>query len=193
MKTKNGRQRWARWAALMILLPLPSILSARSNTPADNSQITKLLTGLCDHSVKPSDALDPSLTHELRDNSLAYFTDPSYQLSLVPVGPIQINEDGSATVSVKVEFKDTNKEMSTQTTAQFVKRNEVWYFANFSFLAFPTVIVVVIIICGFVGVLYAVGVLIVRGRLVRQGRLELANRVKVFIPVFWPSLFNNKQ
>ena len=106
------------------------------------------------------------------------------------MGPIQINADGTAGVSIKVQFKNANKEMSAQSTAEFVKRDQIWYFANFSFLAFPTVIIVMIIGGVLVGTSYASGVLLLRRKLVRQGRLNWSEKVKIFIPIFWPSLFS---
>ena len=90
---------------------------------------------------------------------------------------------------MRVEFKNATTEMSADSTARFVKRNGVWYYADFDFLGFPAVILVTLLICGTAGVAYATIVLVLRWRLVRQGRLSWSNRVKLFIPIFWPRLF----
>jgi hypothetical protein len=175
---------------MFLLLLSASALAAQSEASSDNSQIANLLTGLSNHSVRPSDVLDPSLSPEKRESNLAYFDDPSYQLSFVAVGPVQINADGSAAAPVRVQFKNRNTEMSAQSTVEFVKRNQVWYFADFSFVGFPGVIVALIIIGALIAVSYTSGVLLLRRRLLRQGRLDWGNRVKIFIPVFWPALFS---
>jgi hypothetical protein len=191
METKMRRGLQANVGVLVLLLLLSAnVLSAQSDSSADKSRISKLLAGLSDHSIKPADVLDPSLNPEKRTSSLGYFDDPSYQLSLVPTGDIKINADGSAAVPVKVQFKNENKEVSTQSTAEFVKRNQVWYFANFSFVAFPTVIIAVIVGGALVGISYASGVLLLRRKLLRQGKLDWGNRAKIFIPIFWPNLFS---
>jgi hypothetical protein len=175
--------------ALLLLLSV-NVLSAQSDLSADKSQISKLLTGLSDHSVKPSDVLDPSMNAKERATNLGFFDDPSYQLSLVPVGAIDIKPNGSAVVPVKVSFKTANKEMAAQSTAEFVKRDQGWYFASFSFVAFPTVIIAVIVVGVLVGISYATGVLLLRRKLLRQGKLDWGNRAKIFIPIFWPRLFS---
>ena len=112
-------------------------------------------------------------------------------LTLIPAGPIQINADSSAAVPAKVEFKNVNKQMSAQSTAEFVKRNQVWYFANFSFVAFPTVIIAVIVVGALAGISNASGVLLLRRRLLRQGKLDWSNRAKIFaLALFGPNLFS---
>ncbi len=86
---------------MILLLLSANVLRAQSDSSGDKGQISELLIGLSDHSIKPTDVLDPSLNPRERAGSLRYFDDPSYQLSLVPVGDIQINADGSAAVPVK--------------------------------------------------------------------------------------------
>src|SRR5436190_20656836 len=85
-----------RGVLALLLLFSVSVLSAQSDSSADKSQISKLLTGLSDHSVKPSDVLDPSMNAKERATNLGYFDDPSYELSVVQVGAIDIKPDGSA-------------------------------------------------------------------------------------------------
>jgi len=190
---RSRRVRSAGRAAFVFLLLLSiKIVSGQSDTSSDENQISKLLTGLCDHTVKASDALDPSLSPALRKSNLEYFTD-SYDLSLVPIGPIRVSSDWSATVPIKVEFRNANRELAVQSTALFVKRNKTWYYANFDFLRFPGVLIVLIVICGLVSLLYASGVLLLRWRLLQQGEWDWSNRIKIFIPIFWPSLLNTKR
>jgi hypothetical protein len=166
------------------------VLCAQSDFSADKNQITKLMSGLSDHSIKVADVLDPSMSTRERTASLGYFGDSTYQLSLVPVGAIEINADGSATVPVAVRFKTATKELATQSTASFVKRDGIWYFANFGFVGVPAVLIVVAACGALVGISYASGVLLLRRKLLRAGKLDLANRAKLFIPIFWPSLFS---
>lgn len=183
----------ARWIAITLLLvALVSVLYPQSGVSVDEIQIQKLLSDISDRAIKPNDVLDPSLGQDRRERALAYLTDP-YQLHLTPTGPIQIQANVSAAVPVKVDFKNATTEMSADSTARFIKRNGVWYYADFDFLGFPTVILVTLLICGSVGVGYATTVLVLRWRLARQGMLTWGNRVKLFIPIFWPRLFRAKQ
>jgi hypothetical protein len=187
MRTGLGTER----GLLIILLLLSAnVLSAQSDSSADKSQISRLLTGLSDHSIKPTDVLDPSMDPKKRTSSLGYFEDPAYQLSLVPVGEIEITADGTASVLVKVLFKTESREVGGQSTVAFVKRNQVWYFANFSFLGFPTVIIAAIIVGALMAISYASAVLLLRRELLRQGKLDLVDRAKIFVPIFWPTLFS---
>ena len=180
-----------RIAVALLLLPSLSVLSPQSVVSADEGQVQKLLSALSDHAIKPSDALDPLLNQERREKALAYLNDP-YQLRVTPTGPIEIKANGSAAVPVKVDFKNATTEMSADSTARFINRNGVWYYADFDFLGFPAVILVTLIICGSVGVGYATTVLVLRWRLARRGMLTWGNRVKLFFPIFWPRLFGGK-
>jgi len=181
---------WVQWILLaLLLLPSPSVLFSQPGVSADESEIKKLLSDLSEHSIKPSSVLDPSLNQERRDKNLAYFTD-SYQLRVVPTAPFWIKADGSADVSVRVEFKNATTELSADSTARFIKRNGVWYYADFDFLGFPPVLILTMVIGFTVAVSYATTVLVLRWRLVRHGRLSWSNRVKLFIPIFWPRLFS---
>jgi hypothetical protein len=173
----------------LFLLFLGNSLNSQSELSGDKAQIMKLLTGIADHSLRPADALDPTMGPHQRADNLEYFDDPSYQLTLIPVGAIEIKADGSATVPVRVRLKTEHNEMEATNTARFITRNQRWYFANYGFLALSTFLVVVAIVGPLVGVLYAAGVLLLRRRLSRQGRLTVGNRAKIFIPFFWPNLF----
>ena len=192
-RTINAQEGVLAKAGLLVFwLILSNFLVAQSDFSADRRQISQMLAGLSDHSIKPADVLDPSLDPAKRRTSLGYFRDPTYQLTLVPISDIKVSPSGSATVPVTVRFKNENKEVSVQTTAEFVKRNQVWYFANFDFVAFPPIIVAVIVVGILVAIFYASGVLLLRRKLLRQGELNWNNRTKIFIPIFWPSIFRKR-
>lgn len=168
-------------------------VSAQAPASSDAAQIAGLMTGLSNHSRAATQVLDPSLSPSDRDKNLRRFQDPHYELSLVPAGAVSTNAGDSASVPVRVHFKTGNGEVETSSTAQFIKRDSIWYFSNFDFLSFPTVIIVVIMLCVLVGIAYAATVLVLRSRLVRRGQLGAANGAKIFIPIFWPSLFRQTQ
>ena len=188
IKKQRGAAQKRRILALLLFL-FANVLTAQSGLSDDKGQISKLLTELSDRSVKPSDVLDPNMNAQERATNLGYFDDPSYQLRLVAIGVVEIRADGSAAVPVEVSFKTAKKEITAQSTARFVKRDQGWYFAAFGFVAFPTVLIFVIIVGVLVGVSYATGVLLLRRKLLRQGKLDWANRARIFIPTFWPRLF----
>ena len=110
MRTQTWR-RSKRAGLVLLLLLFANVVHAQFDSSADKNAISKLLNGLSDHSMKPVDVLDPSLNSKERATSLGYFSYPSYQLSLVPLGAIEIKADGSAVVPVKVSFKTENKEL----------------------------------------------------------------------------------
>src|ERR1700758_3431644 len=102
-------------AVTLLLLSSLSVLFSQSGVPADESEMKKLLSDLSEHSIKRADALDPSLNQENRQKALAYFTD-SYQLRVVPTAPMWIKADGSASIPVRVEFKNPTTELSADST-----------------------------------------------------------------------------
>lgn len=190
--SKRKLPRVKRVALALLLLPSLSVVSQQFVVSVDETQIQELLNALSDHAVKPSDALDPLLNQERREKALPYFNDPC-QLRVTPTGPIEIKANGSAAVPVRVEFKNATTEMSADSTARFIKRSGVWYYADFDFLGFPAVLVVTMVICGSAGVGYATTVLVLRWRLARRGMLTWGNRVKLFFPIFWPRLFGHSR
>ena len=59
METKMRRGLGATGGVLIVLLLLSAnVLTAQSDFAADKGQISKLLTGLSDHSIKAADVLD---------------------------------------------------------------------------------------------------------------------------------------
>jgi hypothetical protein len=169
-------------------LGVAACLSAQTQTPNDANQIGSLVSGLCDHSRAVADVLDPNLSPSGRDKNLRRFRDTPYELTLQTEGQSVIAGD-SASVPVRVHFKTAHSELETSATLQFVRRGNTWYFANFGFLGWPIFLIVVLVVGILIAIGYAGTALTLWQRLERQGQLSLANRAKLFIPLFWPSLF----
>jgi hypothetical protein len=178
------------WILALLLTTSVSAASAQV-TSEDKREILVLLQGLADHSAKPSDVLDPDLGEKQRDRALTYFSDPEYQLSLQSAGDASFTDNDSASMPVHFRFKTSSSESDSKCRVDFVKRSGKWYFANYDFLSFPIVIIVLIGIGGIIGISYASAVLLLRSKLIRAGKLDITNRVKMFIPVFWPTLFRS--
>lgn len=156
---------------------------------SDADQILNLMSSLSNHSKLPSEVLDPQVKGADRDKNLGQFSSSPYELSVVPTaGPPAISGD-SASLPVRVHYKaEDGNSLDVSSTAQFVRRDGRWYFANFDFMKWPAFLIVILVLGILVGVGYASIVLVLRARLARQGNLG-ANAVKMFIPFFWPSLF----
>lgn len=182
----RGSSKYFRFPLYVLLFAPVLSVAMLAQTDNDRAQISKLMSTLCDHSANPEMLLDPQ--SENKHRSLTYFDDQSYQLSLVPLGTVEFEQNGQASVPVRVHFRNSTREVDTRSTAEFVLRGGVWYFANFDFLGFPVIIVVVIILTVIVGISYAMGVLILRRRIVERGGLQGADVIKVFVPLFWPAL-----
>lgn len=165
-------------------------LGAQSPTSAsDAEQIAGLMAGLSDHTIKPADVLDPNLAPSERDRNLRRFSEPNYELSLVPTEGVPAITGDSVSIPVRVHFdgRDGNT-LDAGATAQFVKRNGKWYFSSFDFMSWPVFLIVVLVVGLLVGICYAATVLVLGSKLLRQGPLGV-NAVKMFFPFFWPSLF----
>jgi len=173
---------------LFLFLTNNWVCNSQSQSSGDAKQISSLIAGLADHSIKPPDVLDPTLSSKERATNLEFFDASSYELSIVPTGEVEFKHDSSATLPVTVRFKTEDSEVVTRSNIQFVKRNQVWYFANFNFLAFPPFLIAVAVVASLVGIVYASGVLFVRARLVSRGKFTGANRFKIFIPLSWRGL-----
>jgi hypothetical protein len=187
MSNLRQYKRTLNLMALLGLLGVAMSLSAQAPTSrSDADQITGLMAALSDHSKAPSGVLDPNLSPSDRSKNLNRLSAPNYQLSLVPEGAPAITGD-SATVPVRVHFDDKNGN-TLSSTAHFVKLGGTWYFANFNFMKWPGFLVAVLVIGILVGIAYAVTVLVLWRKLISQGQLG-ANAVKMFPPIFWPSLF----
>ena len=181
------KKRTAKFTSVLGLLGMAIFLGAQSQASrSDADQIVGLMTGLSDHSKAPADVLDPKIEPSARSKNLQRFSAPDYELSIVPTGSAPAISRDAASVPVRVHFdsRDGNS-LDVSTTAHFIRRNGTWYFANFDFMRWPVLLVVVFVICILFGIGYAVMVLVLRSKLVKEGRLE----VKMFIPLFWPSLF----
>jgi len=175
--------------AMLGLLGVAMSLSAQTPTSMSNAdQITGLIVALSDHSKTPSAVLDPDLSPSGRSKNLAHFSAAHYELSLIPEGDPTITGD-TATVPVRVHFKaDNGNSLDAGATAHFVRRNRVWYFSNFDFMAWSGFLIVALVGCVLVGISYAATVLILMRKLLKQGPLGVSGAT-MFIPLFWPSLF----
>jgi len=180
-------------ATILGILVLTMHISAQSSSSTDAGQITDLMTGLSDRSKSPAEVLDPNLDPSARAKSLQRFSAPHYELSIVPIEGIPAIEGDSASMPARVHFdsKDGNS-LDTSTTVHFVKRNGTWYFSSFDFMQWPIFLILVLVGAIVVGIGYAATVLLLRSKLVKEGQLGL-NRVKMFIPFYWPSLFRHVQ
>ena len=175
--------------AMLGLLGMAMSLSAQAPTSrSDADQITGLMAALSDHSRTPSDVLDPNLSPSDHSRNLNHLSAPNYQLRLVPEGVPVITGD-SATVPIRVYFDDKNgNTLDVSSTAHFVKLGGTWYFANFNFMKWPGFLIAVLVVGILVGIAYAATVLVLWRKLISRGQLG-ANAVKMFLPIFWPSLF----
>lgn len=180
-------------AVLLGLLVLTMHVSGQPSASTDTGQITALLAGLSDRSKTPADVLDPNLDPSARAENLQRFSAPHYQLSIVPTEGVPAIEGDSASTPVRVHFdsKDGNS-LDTSTTARFVKRYWTWYFSSFDFMQWPMFLILVLVGAILVGIGYAATVLVLRSKLAKEGQLGL-NGVKMFIPIYWPSLFRHAQ
>lgn len=190
MITLRQCRRTANLMTMLGLLGVAVSLSAQAPTSGNSAdQISSLMAALSNHSKTPADVLDPTLSSSERERNLRHFSAPQYELNLVPAEGVPTITGDTASIPVRVHFKgEEGNELDTSATAEFVKRNGIWYFSNFNFMSWPVFLIVVLVVCLLVGIGYAATVLVLRSKLVNQGRLG-ANAVKMFIPVFWPALF----
>jgi hypothetical protein len=176
---------------MMGILGVAVSLSAQTPTSrSDADQISALMASLSDHSKAPADVLDPSLSPSDREKNLHHFSAPHYELSLVPTQGIPVVIGDSASVPVRVHFNaEDGNSLDASATAQFVRRNGIWYFSNFNFMSWPAFLIVALVVCILVGIGYAATVLVLRSKLLKRGPLG-ASGIKMFIPFFWPTLFS---
>lgn len=169
--------------ALTLLWP-----QAASSIGGDAGQIARLMAELSDHSKAPTALLDPGLGSDLRLKNLKPFSSGHYELSIAPKDGIPAITGQQVSVPVHVRFKSDGNELETDATANFINRNGSWYFADFDFLGWPTVLIVAVVGCLLVGIGYATVALVLIYRLQKRGPLG-ANVIKVFLPFFWRDLF----
>ncbi|MDE1156353.1 MAG: hypothetical protein PW735_11585 [Acidobacteriaceae bacterium] len=170
-------------------------LSARAQaSKSDADQITGLLAALSNHAKVPSDVLDPTLSGPERDKNLGHFSSGPYELSVIPNDGAPVITGDSASVPVRVHYKaDDGNSLDASATAQFIRRNGIWYFASFDFMKWPGFLIIVLVVCVLVGIGYAATVLVLWSRLTKHGALGGANAVKMFVPLFWGSLFRQSR
>jgi hypothetical protein len=171
------------------ILAVISLCDAQAPTSrSDTDQIEKLMTALSRHSVLPADVLDPNLSKSERDKNLQRLNTPDYVLNIVPEDVPEVKGD-VASVHIRVLFDDRHgNTLDVDSIAKFVKRGGTWYFSSFDFLKWPGFLIAVLIFGAFGGIMYAAAVLVLWTRLSRKGKLG-TNGIKMFLPIFWPSLF----
>ena len=186
-------QSYKRTVRLVMLGLLGVAMSLSAQAPASKSdadQITGLLSALSNHAKAPADVLDPTVNGLERDKNLGHFSSGPYELSVVPNDGAPAITGDSASVPVRVHYKaEDGNSLDASATAQFVRRNGIWYFASFDFMKWPGFLIVVLVVCVLVGIGYAATVLVLWSRLTKHGALGGANAIKMFVPLFWASLF----
>ncbi|MGD0797456.1 MAG: hypothetical protein ABR910_07005 [Acidobacteriaceae bacterium] len=161
-----------------------------SSSKSDGDQITGLMAALSSHSKTPADVLDPTLDPVERKKNLGHFSSSPYELNIFPTDALPAITGDSASVPIQVHYKaEDGNSLDSSATAEFVRRNGIWYFSNFAFMGWPALLLAVLFAGVFVGIGYAATVLILRTRLVKQGIVGPNSMAKMFIPFFWPSLF----
>lgn len=183
----------AKRAAIVLMtigfMGVAIILYAQAPTSTqDADQIKSLMAALSNHSKTPAEVLNPNLSQSDRDKNLERLSAPNYELSIVPEAAPTIT-NGSASAPVRVHFDDQEgNTLDASATAHFIKVGNMWYFSNFDFMRIPLFLIFVIVVCALIGIAYAATVLVLWRRLTKQGRFGI-DAVKVFFPIFWPSLF----
>jgi hypothetical protein len=178
-----------RLSACFLLILVSTMLFGQSSRSNDVDDIMRLMNNLAEHKATAEDLVDPKLGSQERKKELEYFSDSSYQLTLIRTGDIQIHPGGHAVAPVRVHFKSLTRELDASVEVKFIQRNGAWYFADFDFLGWPSSLVVLFIAGMIVSISLAAGVLVLRSRLRKQGKLKGTNWIKIFIPIFWPKLF----
>jgi hypothetical protein len=156
----------------------------RAQGLSDEQQIRALINQLsADGNVK--EFLDPDVPQEQREKEANKFSDP-YKLTIVPSWPITIS-NGKASVQAQVHFQKSGSELEHSTRLEFVKRNDRWYFANYSFTDTPLMFVVIFVAAMLIAFGYAGGVLwaffSVKKR--KRGNLKPMDFVRIYNPFTW--------
>jgi hypothetical protein len=162
---------------------------ACGQSSADQAAVENVAEALAQHTVTPDKALDPAIVGKQRSDTLSLFEDPNYELTFAPKGEAHTAPDGKLEWPVHLIFKSETKGLEEDETLEFVKRDGVWYFANYDFLKFPWLFWFFALAMLAYAVLTAVATIVLRRRLIRCGQLRGANYVKIFIPFYWPALF----
>jgi hypothetical protein len=160
-------------------------LRIAAQQPTDVQQLNSVMKDLAEHNRAPSDLIDPQSRSTAKH--LDTLSNP-FTLALTSQGDPQFHGDGTATVPVRLHFKNDSSELNTSTNVNFVRRGETWYLADLAFLDIPTGLIFVLIIGCLGGVAYAAFVVTISYRLAKKGILTTSNRLRLPIPFYWPSL-----
>jgi hypothetical protein len=173
----------------LISFVFASAYAGQSLPQNDSQSIKLLLSQLSDPSKRPSALLDPMLQPASASKSLEAFQG-RYEISAVPTSEITITDSDKATVPVRVHYRsDRGDSTDANSVASFVRRNGVWYFADFDFVHWNAFPIVVSLLFGLTGTGYVIMVLFVRYRMRRSGIKGLPI-LKSWIPFLWPSILS---
>lgn len=172
-------------AALVVALGANVTLAQQDNVAA----IRDLLDRVSKGGTAPASALDPLLGDEARKADSKRFAAEGYELRIQPTGAPSLSDENHATAPVEVHWDDHrgNSVDVSDSTAHLVRRDGVWYFASYDFLAWPGYLVALLVLGCSVGVGYAAVVLVLYRKIVVSS--DAASIALVWIPFYWPSLF----
>lgn len=176
---------------LVILLSLSTagLALEQDDRRSDKDQINALIERLSDHSVTAEKVLDPALVGTKRKTAIGKFNDSTYQLSITRTEEARVTTDGHAVLPARIHFKNQTNELDADAGIKFIERDGTWYFADFDFLDWPTILIIVFIAGTGVSIFYSTMVLVFYYRLKKTNQLTPSNFFKLFIPIFWPRLF----
>ena len=174
---------------ILLLLSTAGLALEQDDRKSDKDQINALIDKLSDHSVTAEKALDPALVGPKRKTAIGRFNDSTYQLSITRTEEAGVRPDGHAVLPARIHFKNQTNELDADADIKFIQRDGTWYFADFDFLGWPTILIIVLIAGIGAGIFYATMGLVLLNRLKKTNQLTPSNYLKLFIPIFWPSLF----
>ena len=161
----------------------------QSLEPQDIAKIHALLSRLASAPTAPATWLDPQRVNAEREKDFSHFHSNNWGLRIESTGGVVGTAPDRASVPVHVYSADRNgNSFEAESTAQFIKRDAEWYFANYDFMGSSTFLRVVLSLGFFFGIGYATVVLNLLVKMRQRQDLDIAD-VKVYIPFFWPSLF----
>lgn len=175
---------------IILSLWTATLVFGQNDRKSDTDQINALIEKLSNHSVTADKALDPDLSGPKRKSAIDYLSGPAYQLTITPTGDVRIGSDGRAVLTARIRFRSQTNELDRDAEVRFIRRDGVWYFADFGFLGWPTILIMVLVVGILVGISYATVGLILFTRLQKRNKLNQATFFKLFIPIFWPKLFS---
>jgi hypothetical protein len=190
MRAKNFRFIKTTIQVLAVVTVARCLLIAQTLQVGGLSQaeISELFSKLTQHTASPDSLLDPRLATETKEKESQKLANPYYRLTLEQTAPATVKGD-LASVPIRVHLEDRLKVFEADTSATLIRREGVWYFGSYDFLAFSTFQVVALFVALAAAVLYATMVLFLYKRLSEAGRIDVSVFLLTFVPLFWPYLF----